>query len=31
MPAFFALAASSLPTSAACSDFVPLNVFFSWV
>ena len=30
MLAFFASAARSLPTSAAWSVFVPLNVFFSW-
>ena len=29
MPAFFAAAASSLPTSAACSVFVPLKLFAS--
>src|ERR671914_784025 len=30
MPALFAAAARSLPTSAACSVFVPLKVFFNW-
>ena len=29
MPAFFAASAIALPTSAACSDLLPLNDFFS--